>query len=458
MKKQDNNKGPLKAGRLGLTGLFLWVSLTGALAQSGGPTPVTQSVDDSPKLRCANPIIEAQMQRQFPRRQQQINALNEQVRVFSTFNQQARGTAETIYRIPVVVHVVHSQPNGIIGGSNNANITDAQILSQIQVLNEDYRKVAGTPGGTSTNPIAVDTRIEFYLASKDPNGNTSTGITRTYYAPKNAFDLFNDLFLLSNIAYWPSNRYLNIWVVALSNPSYLGYGQFPTSADTLRGLGQTDERIDGVVIDHRFFGRRTGTVTSRLYCCGRTTTHEVGHWLGLIHPNGDAHCGDDFVADTPPTEDLNKAENERCEAIFSTCRPGVTTRNLIENYMDYSPDACMNVFTAGQRDRMMAVLQLSPRRIELIQANTALPEAEQLTVLVAPNPVSKQSTVNVQFKGLKSFDTELIDLSGRTIQAQTYQASPSRQILLSVTDLQPGVYIFRVKTPDETVSQRVLIQ
>jgi hypothetical protein len=126
--------------------------------------------------------------------------------------------------------------------------------------------------------------------------------------------------------------------------------------------------------------------------------------------------------------------------------------------MDYSPDACMNVFTAGQRDRMMAVLQLSPRRVQLIQANTALAETEQLTVLVYPNPVSKQSTVNVQFKGLKSFGTELLDLSGRTIQTQTYQTSLSRQITLPVTGLQPGVYIFRVRTENETVSQRVLIQ
>ncbi len=457
MKKQDNNRGPLKAGWLGLTGLFLWMSLTGGFAQSGGTTaPGTQSDDDSRKQRCANPVIEAQLQRQFPQRQQQIKALNEQVRVFGTFNPQARGTAETIYRIPVVVHVVHNQPNGLIGGANNGNITDAQILSQIQVLNEDYRKVAGTPGGTSTNPIAVDTRIEFYLATQSPSGQPSTGITRTYYAPQSSFDIFNDLFLLSNIVYWPSSRYLNIWVVAVKNQNYLGYGQFPTAADTLRGLTDTDERIDGVVIDHRFFGRRTGTVTSNIYCCGRTTTHEVGHWLGLIHPNGDDRCGDDYVADTPPTEALN--ETERCTAMFSTCRPGVTTRNLIEDYMDYSPDACMNLFTAGQRDRMLAVLQLSPRRVQLIQSTTALPETETLSILIYPNPSSTQSTVDVQFRGLQAFTTDLLDVSGRVIKTEAYPTSLSRRITLPVTGLQSGVYIFRVRTQNETVSQRVLIR
>ena len=451
MKNQDSNQGPLKAGRLGLTGLFLWMSLTSGLAQSPGAV----SDDDTHKQRCANPIIEARLQRQSPNRLQQINALNEQVRVFGTFNARARGTAETVYRIPVVVHVVHNQANGTIGGANNPNITEAQILSQIQVLNEDYRKQSGTPGGSSTNPIAVDTNIEFYLATKDPNGQASNGITRTYYAAQSSFDLFNDLFLLSDIVYWPSNRYLNIWVVALSNRNYLGYGQFPTAADTLSGLGETDERIDGVVIDHRFFGRRTGTVTSNLYCCGRTTTHEVGHWLGLIHPNGDTRCGDDYVADTPSIEALN--ETDRCEPIFSNCR-GVTTRNLIEDYMDYTPDACMNVFTGGQRDRMAAVLQLSPRRRQLIQANTALPETEQLSVLVYPNPSSTESTVNVQFKGLQAFDTELVDGSGRIIQSQAYATTLSRQITLPVAGLQAGVYILRVRTQNETASQRVLVQ
>ena len=407
-------------------------------------------------IRCANPVIEQQLQRRSPGRARQIEALNEQVRAFGMNNARARGSAETIYRIPVVVHVVHNSANNTIGGVNNANITDAQILSQIQVLNEDYRKIAGTPGGTSTNPIAADTKIEFYLATQDPSGNASTGITRTYYAAKRSFDLFNDLYLLSDIAYWPSSRYLNIWVTALSDPTYLGYGQFPTAADTLRGLSDTNERIDGVVIAHQYFGRQIGTVTSNLYCCGRTTTHEVGHWLGLIHPNGDTNCGDDYVADTPPTAALNSTD--RCNDLFSTCRAGVRTRNLIEDYMDYTPDACMNVFTAGQRDRMQAVLQLSPRRVQLIQANTSLPETEQLTVLLYPNPTDSESTVSVQFKGLQSFGTDLFDASGRRLRTQTYAASRSRLITLAVSDLSAGMYILRVRTPTETVSRRVLVR
>ena len=446
MKKQDNSKE-----KIGLTALLIGLSLTGGLAQVATPTD-----DDSHKKRCANPLIEAQLQRRSPGRLQQINALNAQVRVFGMFSPNARGAAATVYRIPVVVHVIHNRPNGNVGGPNNPNISEAQILSQIQVLNEDYRKVAGTPGGTSTNPVAVDTNIEFYLATKDPSGRPTNGIIRMNYEAKSSFDVFKDLFLLSDISYWPSNRYLNMWVVALSNPNYLGYGQFPTAADTLKGLENTDERIDGVVIDYRYFGRRTGTVTSNLYCCGRTTTHEVGHWLGLIHPNGDDFCGDDYVTDTPPVEALN--ETDKCDLIFSTCRPGVRTRNMIENYMDYTPDACMNVFTGGQRDRMAAVLQLSPRRLQLIQANTTLPETEQLTVLVYPNPSSSQSVVNVQFKGSQGFSTELINSSGRTIQTEVYQATLSRQIPLPVMGLQAGVYIFRVKTQKQTVSQRVLIQ
>ena len=181
-----------------------------------------------------------------------------------------------------------------------------------------------------------------------------------------------------------------------------------------------------------------------------------GHWLGLIHPTGDTFCGTDFVADTPPTEALN--DTDRCDPVFSRCRPNTVTRNLIENYMDYTPDACMNLFTGGQRDRTRAVLALSPRRAQLIQAMTALPETDRLLVAVAPNPASTETSVRVQFKGQQTFQAMLYDLSGRLVQSLVFPASLSRLITLPLTGLQAGVYILRVKTPGEAVSQRVLVR
>ncbi len=449
MKKQDNSR----AGRLGWR---TWAVLGLVMLARQGAT--AQTVPDREPLRqCGSVAIEQQLQSRFSARGPQREQLNNQIRTWleQPPAAQARARADVIYRIPVVVHVVHNTANSTIGGSNNPNISDAQIQSQIQVLNEDYRRVAGTPGGTSTNPLAADMKIEFFLATTDPTGQPSTGITR-HFTQKATYDLFNDLFLLSSIAYWPSNRYLNIWTVTLSNRNFLGFGQFPTAADTLQGLGQTDERIDGVVIDHRYFGRRTGTVTSTLYCCGRTTTHEIGHWLGLIHPTGDTFCGTDYVADTPPTEALN--ETDRCDPIFSRCRTSVVTRNQIENYMDYTPDACMNLFTNGQRDRVQAVLALSPRRVQLIQSLTALPETERLTVLVSPNPANAETTARVQFKGQQSFQAVLYNSAGRLMNSQSFAATLSRQITLALTGFQAGVYILRVNTPGETVSQRIVVR
>ena len=416
-------------------------------------------LDDAGVHRCANPEVEAQLQRRFGARAGDMARLNQLIAVAAAeqaANPNARLGPDVIYRIPVVVHVIHNTANGAVGGANNSNISDAQILSQIRVLNEDYRKIAGTPGGASTNPLAVDTGIEFFLATQDPDGKPTTGITRHYYSAKPSFDLFNDLFLLSNIVYWPSNQYLNIWVVNISNRGYLGYGQFPSAADTLKGLGTTDALIDGFVVDHRYFGSQTGTVSSSLYCCGQTATHEIGHWLGLFHPNGDSRCGDDYVADTPQIETLN--QTDRCDPVYSTCVTGQRTRNLIEDYMDYSPDQCMNIFTGGQRDRMRAVLQLSPRRRQLIQSTTALAPTEKLTITTYPNPILTTATVDVQFTGSQSFTTELYDASGRLRQTQDYVSNPSRRITVDATTLAAGMYILRVTTPSEHASQRLLVK
>lgn len=451
MKKQDNKR---VVNRFTLPIFLLWLAFGQATAQ----VPVNEV-----PARCANPLIEAQLQRRFGTRSTELAQLNslveaaERERLTSLKNQGgARQAPDVIYRIPVVVHVVHNTANGVIGGANNSNISDAQILSQIKVLNDDYRKVAGTPGGASTNPLAADTGIEFYLATQDPDGKTTTGITRHYYSAKNSFDLFNDLFLISGVVYWPSSQYLNIWVVNISNRGYLGYGQFPSAADTLKGLGETDALIDGFVVDHRYFGTQTGTVTSSLYCCGRTATHEIGHWLGLFHPNGDSRCGDDFVADTPQIETLN--QTDRCDPLFSTCVPGKQTRNLVEDYMDYSPDQCMNLFTAGQRDRMRAVLQLSPRRRQLIQSNLVLAATDKLTVTVSPNPILTTATADVQFTGNQSFTVELYDASGRLRQTQAYLSTASRRITVDASTLGAGVYVLRVTTPSERASQRLLVK
>jgi len=231
--------------------------------------------------------------------------------------------------IPVVVHVFHE------GGSEN--ISDAQIESQITVLNEDFGKLIGTNGDGN----GVDTEVRFQLAKIDPNGNCTNGVVRikssltnhkTYERP-----------LLKEVSFWDNQKYLNIYIVKSIPGGTLGYSSFPG--------GPADE--DGLVVRHNYFGN-IGTAASSL---GRTGTHEVGHWLGLYHTfnNGcgtDICTDGDYVCDTPPVTTANFS----CNPINSCNNDNPDLMDQIENYMDYTPEACSNMFTAGQAERILSSL------------------------------------------------------------------------------------------------------
>jgi hypothetical protein len=434
------------AGLLMLVGFVVSVQ-----AQTAAPHVHTE--------RCAHAGVEQLLRQRNPARAYQAQLLERQLAEYQRAASARQVQDNTVYRIPVVVHIIHNNSSNFVGGANNPNISDEQIQSQIRVLNEDYRRKQNTPG-FNTSPIGADVGIEFYLANTDPQGRATNGVTRTFHAAKTVFDPFeySDLVALSNIAYWPSNRYLNIWVTTLLG-STIGYGQLPAPADTLRGLQVVDEKIDGVVITHTLFGSNACTPNFRLYCQGRTTTHEVGHWLGLLHTWGYGDCGDDFVYDTPPTQTGNSGTG--CGPINSECVPGRRTRNLTENYMDYSPDACMNLFTIGQRARMRAVLAVSPRRRELVASvNNPLPETEQLNVVIAPNPVPVQTsaTAEVTLKGSQAVKIRLYDTSGKLLWEQPEITTISTRVSVPVTGLPKGMYVVQATTATEKASARLLVQ
>lgn len=267
-----------------------------------------------------------------------------------------------IITIPVVIHIVHNTSSKNIGGFNNGNITEEQVWSQMDVLNEDFRRLNADTVNTPNEykGIAADIGIEFCLASTDPDGNVSNGITRTY-DEQAEFSFANDIDdkRLKSLSYWPSDQYLNIWVTTISN-SVIGWAQFPSDSDQ-DGLGgfQGDAETDGVVMDHNYFGNRVGTTagTSDIYAYGRSLVHEVGHWLGLFHPwtSSCSQQDNDYVDDTP-----RKLHSSSSCILENPSSCG--SRDMYENYMDYSFDQCMNLFTIGQRERMHAVLEVSPRR------------------------------------------------------------------------------------------------
>lgn len=257
------------------------------------------------------------------------------------------------YSLPVVVHVIYSNPT--------ENISEEQVRSQLKVLNQDYRRT--NPDKISTaaefQRVAADAQIEFCLASVDPQGQPTDGIDRISISGSPFKDRFiNDVIKPNTI--WDPNQYMNIWVVNISD-GILGYAQFPLSSG-LGGIptGPTDETTDGVVIHYNAFG--TMGTASAPFNRGRTGTHEVGHWLGLRHVWGDGPCTvDDYCGDTPPTSDPHFGCQNGARGCFGLA--------MVQNFMDYSDDVCMNLFTFDQKARMRAVLENSPRRKNLLNSN-----------------------------------------------------------------------------------------
>ncbi|NNL92387.1 MAG: T9SS type A sorting domain-containing protein [Saprospiraceae bacterium] len=274
---------------------------------------------------------------QDPGLQDRMDAIEKATRKFMNNPQKA---VTGIVTIPVVVHVVYN--------TAAQNISTAQINSQITILNEDFRRLNSDANGTW--PQAADSEIEFCLATVDPNGNTTSGITRTSTSVTAHGTNDSVKFTSSGgIDAWPTSDYLNIWVCNIGG-GILGYAQFPG------GPASTD----GVVNGYQYFGN-TGTATAP-FDLGRTCTHEVGHWLNLRHIWGDGGCGvDDFVGDTPTSDNPNYG----CASGHVSCG----TTDMVENYMDYSDDDCMNLYTEGQKTRMRALFDTGGFRESLLSSN-----------------------------------------------------------------------------------------
>ncbi|MFI5218300.1 MAG: PKD domain-containing protein [Bacteroidia bacterium] len=248
--------------------------------------------------------------------------------------QKITGVVKTI---PVVFHVIHE------GGTEN--ISKAQLLNQLDIMNADYRRLNADTVDTPVpfKPLAADANIEFRLAQLDPVGNCTDGITRTFsHLTNNARDNVKALI------YWPSNKYLNIWVVkTIENTSgtpgiILGYAQFP-------GGGSL---TDGIVLKSDYVGSIGTAVGSGFN--GRTATHEAGHWFNLRHIWGDATCGSDLVADTP-VQNVNFSTCPNFPKIDAACG-NAPNGAMFTDYMDYTLGNCENMFSNGQSIRMNAAL------------------------------------------------------------------------------------------------------
>lgn len=247
-----------------------------------------------------------------------------------------------LYRIPVVFHIIHNY--------GNENISKAQVLDAVDILNKSFQKLNPDTGMVIPlfQPIFADCQIEFVLPSLDPNGGCTDGITRTSSTFTNAADDN-----VKSLVGWPSDRYLNIWVVKNIESGAAGYAYYP-------GISAS---IDGIVIRHDYMGS-IGTSSGSNYAA-RSLTHEVGHWLNLPHtwgstnfPGVASNCNtDDGIADTPNTIGV---DNFSCNTAQSTC--GFIDN--VQNYMDYS--SCHYMFTEGQKAEMHSTLNSSVGNRDLL--------------------------------------------------------------------------------------------
>lgn len=341
-----------------------------------------------------------------------------------------------IITIPVVVHLLF----------NNAsqNISDAQVLSQIKALNEDFRRLNVDASNTPSAflPFAADSRIMFCLAQVDPTGRATRGIVRKH---TNVSSFMGDDGMKFSGSggddAWDSKKYLNIWVCSLFGRS-LGYATPPG--------GPADK--DGVVINFDVFGT-TGSLRAN-FDKGRTATHEVGHWLGLRHIWGDETCGNDEVDDTP----RQLSYNFNCPSFphVTSCSPN-GYGDMFMNFMDLTNDACMNLFTNGQKTRMRSLFALSGSKNSFLNSyacdsslasGAPLPDDTIPTVKAVgeikafPNPAQNSVTITgIDEYNLEGKDLTIFNMSG----IKVFQTKLKFQIAtIDLTRIPAGVYIIKV--------------
>jgi hypothetical protein len=355
-----------------------------------------------------------------------------------------------VITIPVVVHVIW----------NNAtqNISDAQILSQLAVLNKDFRK-RNTDTLNPNHPFAskaADVGFEFCLAQRDPSGNATNGITRTQTAMPSWIEKDWDKIKFTNAggkSNWDPYKYLNIWVVSLADET-LGFATFP---DELAA----DPQLDGIVIRHEAFGT-IGTAGSGDYsqnAKGRTATHEIGHWLNLNHIWGDDFCGNDFVSDTEPAEDANYDCPSFPYNANNACGAG-SNGEMYMNFLDYTDDNCMSIFTSGQANRMRA--SLNSLRAQLLNSTACNPvnglnqELIDQVIAIYPNPAHDFVTLKMPSTKHKNAQIMVVDILGRTVIEMS--TSSEQELTINVAQLKAGTYFVSYRSEEFQFTKKLIIQ
>ncbi|HZH95785.1 MAG TPA: M43 family zinc metalloprotease [Flavisolibacter sp.] len=351
-------------------------------------------------------------------------------------------SSSNVIRIPVVIHVLY---NG-----EAQNVSEAQIRSGIDALNRDFRKrnsdTANTPW--RFKGLAADVEIEFALATSDPKCSATTGINRKW-TPTAEWKMDDKIkaSVHGGADAWDCKSYLNIWIGGMRK--ILGYASQPG--------GAADK--DGIVINTSSFGT---IATGAPFNMGRTAVHEVGHWLGLKHVWGDTYCGDDQVYDTPVQGNFTTG----CPSTFrSSCSNG-EAGDMYMNYMDFTDDACMNLFTEGQKQRMRVLFNNGGPRASLLHSkglsepwtDDSVPEETPPAVInefkVYPNPAA--SFIVLDFSHDATWigkEIALLNINGSVVKKEKVSAKTQR---LYTAFLKPGLYFIQAQNGDQKILQKFI--
>lgn len=346
---------------------------------------------------------------------------------------------DTIF-IPIVFHVVYNTPD--------ENIAPEKVTSQVRILNENFNGENANFGSVPSvwNAVKADCGIRFCLAELDPDGNPTTGITYTF-TTRTSFTAATDSVKFDGPGHaaWPTDRYLNIWVCNLELP-YIAYAQLPAT-----GPAETE----GVVLSYMATGDIGALYPN--FALGKSAVHEVGHYLGLRHIWGDdngACTGTDFVADTPnQAEPTYNCPNFPYTDACTLESPGI----MYMNYMDYSGDYCLAMFTQGQSARMHAILNLYRSNLAMSSCELVGRGKEQengFTIYPNPNKGPFKITLNT----VGEVDIKLFDPQGRLVLNKKVQATGKDSMELNLQIQGRGIYLLQVTAEEKVKTQRIVVQ
>jgi len=382
--------------------------------------------------------------------------------------------------VPVIFHIVldTAQLHKIGDSAGVAN----RAISQVQVLNEDYNR--GNADSTlipvDFKPLYGNVNIKFALAHTDPNGNSTSGwdITTTPLLgfDASATDPCGDAkhAATTGVDAWDVTRYINVWVISFlygSQPStILGLTVPPAfTIDTITGFPKSEM---GVLLGYNAFGRRTSPAEYfyNHIDLGRTLTHEMGHYFGLFHPWGDdgGLCPsdpggkDDGIADTPP----EGGPNYGCPTfpVYDVCSPaGYGSGIMFDNYMDYTDDACMNIFTADQIQVMQAEIRPGGEsheltiHPELLQYPGNVQPPSDNSFIITPNPSS--GGVYISFNQVPSGFTHIVvkNAVGQRVWEENTTGMQTSYFPIDLSSLSKGMYFVTCYFTNATETRKIIL-